>query len=203
MTSIEKPAPMALRRGIMMRLRAMLLCMTIRWKVVQAIVVKRLFGINRLAQLIHNGPAECVSVILRRFGAGIGQPCDIEWGLTVHNALNGFSNLVIEENCHIGKEVLLDLRAPIQIGAGSTISMRVNIITHLDLGDAFQGSERYRAYARPVIIGRHVYIGAAATVLPGVKLGEGCVVAAGALVNNDVPDHAVVAGVPARVIRNA
>jgi acetyltransferase-like isoleucine patch superfamily enzyme len=201
MTGVNKPAPMAVRRSVTQRLRTVPLRMTIQWKIMQAIVVRRLFGMNRLAQFIHQGPAECVSVILRRFGAVIGQPCDIEWGLILHNALTGFSNLVIEENCHIGKEVLLDLRAPIQIGAGSTISMRVTIITHLDMGNAFQGNERYRAYARPVVIGRHAYIGAAATLLPGVKLGEGCVVAAGALVNHDVPERTVVAGVPARILR--
>lgn len=194
---------MAVRRLVMPRLHVMLLGVAIRWSVVRAIVVQRLFGMNRLTQLIHHAPAECVPVMLRRFGAAIGQPCDIEWGLTVHNALAGFGNLVIEDNCHIGKEVLLDLRAPIRIGAGSTISMRVNIITHLDLGNAWQGNERYRAYARPVVIGCHVYVGTAATLLPGVSLGEGCVVAAGALVNRDVPEHAVVVGVPARLLRNA
>lgn len=55
--------------------------------------------------------------------------------------------------------------------------------------------------ARPIHIGRDVWIGANAIVLAGVKIGDGAIVAAGALVREDVPDHAVVAGVPARIVK--
>jgi acetyltransferase-like isoleucine patch superfamily enzyme len=54
----------------------------------------------------------------------------------------------------------------------------------------------------PVHIKRNAWIGAAATILPGVTVGENSVVAAGALVAKDVPDNTVVAGVPAKVIRD-
>ncbi|MFN4057758.1 MAG: CatB-related O-acetyltransferase [Roseinatronobacter sp.] len=53
-----------------------------------------------------------------------------------------------------------------------------------------------------VIIGHDVWIGAQSTILRGVTLGHGCVVAAGAVVTRDVPPYAIVAGVPARVIRH-
>ena len=53
----------------------------------------------------------------------------------------------------------------------------------------------------PIHIGRHVWIGANATVLPGVTIGEGAIVAAGAVVTKDVPKNTMVGGVPARVIR--
>lgn len=53
----------------------------------------------------------------------------------------------------------------------------------------------------PVIIGDHVWIGTRVTVLPGVSIGDGAVVAAGALVAKDVPAGALVGGVPAKVIR--
>ena len=52
-----------------------------------------------------------------------------------------------------------------------------------------------------VLIKRNAWIGAAATILPGVTVGENAVVAAGALVTKDVPDNTVVGGVPAKVIR--
>jgi len=54
---------------------------------------------------------------------------------------------------------------------------------------------------RPIQIGNDVWIGAAATILKGVTIGDGAVVAAGAVVTKDVPPDAVVAGVPARVIK--
>lgn len=53
----------------------------------------------------------------------------------------------------------------------------------------------------PVVIGRKVWLGAAVTVLPGVTIGDDAVVGAGAVVTKDVPANAIVAGVPARLIR--
>lgn len=55
--------------------------------------------------------------------------------------------------------------------------------------------------ARPITVGDQVWIGARAVILPGVSLGTGAVVAAGAVVNADVPAWTVVAGVPARVVK--
>jgi acetyltransferase-like isoleucine patch superfamily enzyme len=53
----------------------------------------------------------------------------------------------------------------------------------------------------PIVIGRKVWLGAAATVLPGVTIGDGAIVGAGAVVTKDVPANAIVAGVPAKLIR--
>ena len=54
----------------------------------------------------------------------------------------------------------------------------------------------------PIVIEDDVWIGANAVVLPGVNIGSHCVVAAGAVVTKDVPDHTLVGGVPAKVIKN-
>ena len=53
----------------------------------------------------------------------------------------------------------------------------------------------------PIKIGNHVWIGTRVTILSGVTIGEGSVIAAGSLVKEDVPPHSLVAGVPARVVR--
>lgn len=53
----------------------------------------------------------------------------------------------------------------------------------------------------PITIGNDAWIGAAAIVLDGVKIGNGAIVSAGSVVNKDVPDYAIVGGVPAKVIR--
>lgn len=58
-----------------------------------------------------------------------------------------------------------------------------------------QGTER-----KGVIIGNNIWIGAKVTVLDGVKIGSGSVIAAGAVVVKDIPDNCIVAGVPAKVI---
>jgi acetyltransferase-like isoleucine patch superfamily enzyme len=54
---------------------------------------------------------------------------------------------------------------------------------------------------KPVTIGNDIWIGANAVILPGVSIGEHSVVAAGAVVTKDVPPHSLVAGVPARIIK--
>ena len=55
--------------------------------------------------------------------------------------------------------------------------------------------------ARPIDIGNHVWIGSKANILKGIKIGEGAIVASGAVVTKDVPEHSLVAGDPAKVIR--
>ena len=52
----------------------------------------------------------------------------------------------------------------------------------------------------PIHIGNHVWIGTRATILKGVDIGEGAIIAAGAVVTHDVPPHSIVGGVPAKVI---
>lgn len=60
---------------------------------------------------------------------------------------------------------------------------------------------RNTTYPSPVTIGENVWIGSNATILPGVMIGNNSVVAAGAVVTKDVPENTVVAGVPAKVIK--
>ncbi len=54
---------------------------------------------------------------------------------------------------------------------------------------------------KPIVVGDYVYFGNKSMVMPGVKIGNNCVVAAGAVVTKDVPDGSVVGGVPAKIIK--
>ena len=83
------------------------------------------------------------------------------------------------------------------IGAHCMIGSHVAIssLTH----DHSQAKMFGTMVARPVTIGDDVWIGAHAVILPGVTLGEGCVIGAGAVVTRDVPPRAIVYGVPARI----
>ena len=55
---------------------------------------------------------------------------------------------------------------------------------------------------KTIVIRRNAWIGAGAIILPGVTVGENAIVAAGAVVTKDVPDNVIVAGAPAKTIRN-
>jgi acetyltransferase-like isoleucine patch superfamily enzyme len=78
------------------------------------------------------------------------------------------------------------------------IGPRVNIITE---NHPLAPDNRRALITKPVRIKRKAWIGAGATILPGVTVGENAVVAAGAVVSKDVPDNVVVGGIPARIIK--
>ena len=92
----------------------------------------------------------------------------------------------------------------IVIGEGAVISHNVTI-------EDYDGHQLYNVdengektpvpISAPIVIGDHVWIGAKATILKGVTIGDGAVIAAGSVVTRDVPAHSLCAGVPAKVIR--
>ncbi len=86
---------------------------------------------------------------------------------------------------------------PISIGDHVSVSSGVSLITG---GHDFD-DPTFAGYASPITIEDYVWIGMNATILGGVTIGKGAVVAAGALVWKDVPPFTVVAGVPARAVK--
>ena len=85
------------------------------------------------------------------------------------------------------------------MGDGVLIGHQVVLAT---LNHDIAPAKRKNMFHAPIVIGNNVWIGAHATILAGVTLGENSVVAAGAVVTKDVPAGAVVAGVPAKIIKN-
>lgn len=96
----------------------------------------------------------------------------------------------------INKRVLLDGRGPLVIGNNVDIAQEVNIWTEQhDYNDPM-----YKSVCKPVVIEDYVWIASRATILPGVTISRGAVIASCAVVTKDVPALAIVAGVPAKII---
>jgi len=119
-------------------------------------------------------------------------------GSIVHMGVRFFScrGIVVGEGTIIGYRTFLDGRASLKIGSHVDIASEVLIYNSEHNLEA----ETFEAIEEPVEIGDYVFIGPRAIILPGVKIGRGAVVAAGAVVTKDVPDFAIVGGVPAKVI---
>ncbi len=105
-------------------------------------------------------------------------------------------NITIGEDTIIGDHAFLDGRDEIKIGSHTDIASSVMIYnSEHDLS-----ASDFGAILAPVEIGDYVFIGPRVIIMPGVKIGKGAVVAGGAVVTKDVPDFAIVGGVPAKVI---
>jgi len=110
-----------------------------------------------------------------------------------------YSRLSIGEHTFINVPCFIEANAPLHIGKSVGIGHHTVFITsnhEVGTSEARMGKLK----PAPVSIGDGAWIGAHVTVLPGVTVGSGAVVAAGSLVTRDVPANAKVAGVPARII---
>lgn len=108
-------------------------------------------------------------------------------------------NITVGRTVFIGPHCAFTGHAPIDIANDVMIAHKVNLVT---AGHPVEpGKRREYITAAPITIDTNVWLGAAATVLPGVHIGEGAVVTAGAVVTQDVPPATLVAGVPATVLR--
>lgn len=104
--------------------------------------------------------------------------------------------ITIGNNCYIGD------RTEIHAGESVTIGNNVNISWDCNILDRdYHGFESETERIAPVTIGDNVWIGCGCFILKGVTIGEGSVVAAGSVVTKDVPEKCLVAGNPARVIK--
>lgn len=131
-------------------------------------------------------------LVYRLAGVKIGQRSYIHFGARFFNP----SGVKIGEGSLLGEKIFLDGRDDLIIGNHVDIASEVMIYN----SEHAINSEDFHATTGKVEIGDYVFIGPRAIVLPGVKIGKGAVVAAGAVVTKDVGEFMIVGGVPAKII---
>ena len=114
---------------------------------------------------------------------------------------NAVGDVIIGDHTRVGLHNTII--GPVDIGSHVNLAQGITVtaLNH-NFSDANKRIDEQGVSTSPVTIEDDVWIGANAVILPGVTIGEHCVVAAGAIVTKDVPPHSLVAGVPAKVIKN-
>ena len=105
----------------------------------------------------------------------------------------------------LGKNVFINHACSFLDIGGITIEDDVQIGPRVNLtseNHPLDPADRKTVILQPILIKRNAWIGAGATILPGVTIGENAIVAAGAVVSRDVPPNTVVAGIPAKVVKS-
>lgn len=135
--------------------------------------------IGRNVSIGQNSIIECTGVI-RELGEGIE----------------------IGENVGISPNAFFAVRGSISIGENTIFGPGVSIHSENHcFEDRYRPIRMQGATREGIKIGKDCWIGAKALILDGVNIGNGCIVAAGAVVNRDIPDYAIVGGVPAKLIK--
>jgi acetyltransferase-like isoleucine patch superfamily enzyme len=109
------------------------------------------------------------------------------------------------KNITLGKRIFINSGCKFQDQGGVVIGddcLTGHNVVIATLNHDLAPSRRADMQPAPVVIGRNVWIGSNATILPGVTIGDDAVVAAAAVVTKDVPEKSVVVGSPARVVRS-
>lgn len=123
------------------------------------------------------------------------------------------ARLTIGAGSVIGNDLTVTCGESVTVGEGVLMSARIALLDQLHDYDEWlapqlrgePGPPRFSwamTEARPVHVGSGTWLGIGVVVLPGVTIGEGCVVGANAVVTTDLPDYSIAVGVPARILRN-
>jgi len=128
-------------------------------------------------------------------------------GSTIDQSTTVFTPIYINygKNISIGKNVFINFDGVFLDLGGIIIEDNVLIAPKVSLvteGHPIEPENRQSLTVAPIHIKKNAWIGANATILPGVTVGENAIVAAGAVVGKDVPDNTIVGGVPAKIIKN-
>ncbi len=163
------------------------------------------FGSLDESSCIAFPPATVMGASSIHIGAGtlVGRHCTLSVGYGDDDSSRPARGLVIGDRCVIGARTSLTAHESIVVGDDVWLGQDVFVS---DVSHGYQDPHTpiglQLGEHRPVRIGDGTWIGHGAIILPGTSIGRNVVVAAGSVVRGDVPDHAVVGGVPARVLRS-
>jgi acetyltransferase-like isoleucine patch superfamily enzyme len=185
------------------------LIINVKWKALYK--HHRLFIFRKASSLIH--PTAKIRIKHAFFmNKSYGRQINAKKGLfkLAENSDFQCSDMVVYD----GTTIAVHNNAKLQMGSGYincnceircfnsiTIGENVAIAKEVIIRDSDSHKVSNSVVTAPVVIGNHVWIGTRAMILKGVTIGDGAVVAAGAVVTKDVPPHSVVAGVPAKVVK--
>lgn len=115
--------------------------------------------------------------------------------------LQRWRGVKIGKHVHIGPGCTLDYPYPyfVIIEDGASLAGNNYVLAHSTPMEYHK--QCVESFVAPTVIGRNVWVGVNATILPGVTIGKGAIVAAGAVVTKDVPPRTLVAGVPAKIVK--
>lgn len=132
-------------------------------------------------------------------GAKIGENCVINQVEFMNLDRTGLKGLILGRDCFLGDSVLLDLAGKITLENQVTVTARSIILSHHSVG--FSDHPLIKFYPKKTfhtILKSGCVLGVASIILPGVTIGQNSLVGAVSLVNKDVPDQVMVAGIPAQ-----
>lgn len=158
---------------------------------------QRTFGLIGQFNDLHNTDKEQAQAILREIlpdeshVPGAHAPLNMEYGC----------NIVCGEGVFINFGSSILAQAKVTFGDRVLIGPNCSFITVGHPVNDHAMREGGWEIAHPITVGRNTWFGANATVMPGVTIGENCVIGAGTLVTKDIPDNSLVLGTPGRVVR--
>ena len=165
----------------------------------EAIELMRLYSreaqkITMEINTVYHEPDELAAL----FSKLIGKPVGKAFGLFPPFYTDFGKNITVGDDVFINAGCKFQDQGGITIDDGALIGHGVVLAT---LNHDLDPEKRQQLHPAPIHIGKRVWIGANATITQGVTIGDNSVVAAGAVVNKDVPENTIVGGVPAKIIK--
>lgn len=170
--------------------------LTYFWNLIPLLTIKSKGGNLQIGKglIVHSGRGFHIGKNVR-----LGRFCR----LSCYETVNGLPKITIDDNCYIGDHFSIMAGGDITIGKHTLIASYVAIISENHGMDPEAGLKYglQPLIGKAVNIGKNCWIGEKVIIMPGVSIGDWCILAAGAVVTKNIPSYSIVAGNPARIIK--